>query len=728
MTDLELLAPARNSDIGIAAIDCGADAVYMAGPKFGARQDAGNSVEDIRRLCDHAHRFGARVFITLNTIVFDDELAQVRKLAEDVEQAGADAVIVQDLALTRMSRLPLHASTQCAIRTPSKAAFYDKLGFSRLVLERELSLDRIKEIREAVDCELEAFVHGALCVCYSGQCYLSESIAGRSANRGECIQACRSLYDLVDEDGKVLARNKALLSLKDLNLIRRLEDLALAGVSSFKIEGRLKNSSYVRNVVRAYSLALDALVTKHPGRFRRSSFGRVEGGFTPELDKTFNRGYTECFLDGVRGSWSSMDAPKSMGEEVGTVVSCECPQTPGTGKGFKPGVHKAPKAQALERLTIAVSLKDSRSVLSNGDGFSFVAKDGTIVGFRGDVCQGDRIQCKEVRGIFPGARLFRNLDSRFERELESDSPQRLVPVSVDISVGGSEGGWLVRARALSEDGRSALVEKVVPGPVAQNQERMRSVFAAQVSKRVGEYSFTLDSLVCGASAGLGANRASGASDALGEGRGCGDAGGRNPLLPLLSAQEINGLRRSLAEKLDALPCKPIPLYVNPNRAACGLASFEASGVAAASGCPTAAGLGFGCQSPAVTTHTDETSADAGAVRAAALALAPNALIYKDNVANSIARGIYGSLGAESIEEAYEISHRTGVELMRTKHCIRHELGLCPLKRRNPAEAQSLEVVGPEAPAGAKRLFLLNNGKRYALSFDCRNCEMVVKEG
>ena len=260
MQALELLAPARNKEIGIAAIDCGADAVYIAGPEFGARQAAGNPVGDIADLCRYAHRFGVRIFVTLNTILYEDELDRAGSLVRELADAGVDALIVQDLGvITRNlgTRLPLHASTQCSVRTPEKAAFMESLGFSRIVLERQMSLEEIRSVRQAVGAELEFFVHGALCVCYSGECYLSERIARRSANRGACIQACRSRYDLVDGSGKVLVRDKALLSLKDYNLIRRLGDLAEAGVCSFKIEGRLKNISYVRNVVREYSIALD---------------------------------------------------------------------------------------------------------------------------------------------------------------------------------------------------------------------------------------------------------------------------------------------------------------------------------------------------------------------------------------------------------------------------------------------------------------------------------------
>ena len=250
---LELLAPARNLAIGIAAIDCGADAVYIAGPAFGARHNAGNSVEDIRALCDYAHRFGVRIYVTFNTLIWEEELDEAARLLRELAEAGTDAFIVQDPAVGRLAPegTLLHGSTQCAIRTPEEARRAESLGYGRLVLERQLSLEEVRQIRSAVSAELEFFVHGALCVCYSGQCYLSAYLTGRSANRGECAQACRSLYDLEDASGKVLERGKALLSLKDYRLLERLEDLAGAGVQSFKIEGRLKSLSYVRNVVRA---------------------------------------------------------------------------------------------------------------------------------------------------------------------------------------------------------------------------------------------------------------------------------------------------------------------------------------------------------------------------------------------------------------------------------------------------------------------------------------------
>ena len=602
MRALELLAPARTADIGVAAIDCGADAVYIAGPAFGARQAAGNPVADIRRLCDYAHRFGARIYVTFNTLVYEEEIPEARRLLQELQDAGVDALIVQDAAVTRLAPegMILHASTQCAIRTPEKARFTESLGYGRLVLERELSLEQIRAIRAAVDAELECFVHGALCVCYSGQCYLSEHLAGRSANRGACVQACRSLYDLEDADGRVLVRNKALLSLKDFNLIHRLEDLAEAGADSFKIEGRLKSVSYVRNVVRAYSDALDALVRRFPEKYRRASFGTLRGGFQPDLKKTFNRDYTEFFLDGKRGEWAAMDAPKSMGEYIGTV-------------------------DRLRAGAVTVRPENPGLTLHNGDGFAFVGRDGGIVGFRGDVCEGSTIRCKEVSGLKAGMRLYRNIDAEFERRLEADRPVREIGVTLQARL--SAGALAVTA--VSEDGRKASVEIPAPFDVARDADRMLETVRTQLAKRTGIYSFTV----------------SGVEPA-------------GPI-PFMSASFLNGIRRDLAAALDAQPVRMLPLR-------------------------------------------------RGAARPDP---APEALTYQDNIANSVAREIYRERGSVIIEDAFELTHREGVEYMRTKYCLRHELGLCPKQRPG---------TRPEP------LFLLNHGRRLRLDFDCAACEMVVR--
>lgn len=689
MKFLELLAPARNADIGIAAIDCGADAVYIAGLAFGARQAAGNSMEDIRRLTEYAHRFGARIFLTLNTILFDNELAEAERLLAEAKDAGVDAIIAQDLAVWKLTDLPVHASTQCAIRTPEKARLYEGIGASRLVLEREMSLDQIRAIRSSVNCELEFFVHGALCVCYSGQCYMSERIAGRSANRGECIQACRSLYDLVDGSGNVLVRNKALLSLKDYNLKDRLQDLADAGICSLKIEGRLKNISYVRNVVRAYSLALDELVAANPGKYRRVSFGRSEGGFTPDLAKTFNRGYTQLFLDGKRsGNWSSMDAPKSIGEEVGTVVSI-APMRQNYSNG---------KRLSEEYVTITVRMKNPDDRLQNGDGFSFLSKGrGEIVGFRGDVCQGNRMTCRNVTGLYPGAKLYRNLSNAFEKELESNLPVRTIPVSVDISAivvpvtstsSGteedrspslpkrlSEPTYSLKINAVSQDGRSVKLEREAGDSTAENAKRMREMFVAQISKDTGIYSFTLSSLNVETPDGS---------------------------LPFLPTSALNTIRRDLAAALEEMPCRAIPLLVNQASSRDGNAEYPVL-------------------EPDVLSQVQdiqETTSNG-----------PH-LSYKANIANHIARKIYMSLGASRTDDAFEISHRPDAELMRTKYCIRYELGLCPVHqagRQHGRANHTSGMVNPPIPSSRKtNLYLTNNGKRYHLAFDCANCEMVVR--
>ena len=620
MRQLELLAPARDIQIGIAAIDCGADAVYIAGPQFGARQAAGNSVEDIRSLCEYAHKFGVKIFITLNTILYDSELESAYRFMLDVQKAGADAIIVQDLAVVKMVRegfggqfepltIPLHASTQCSIRTPEQAVFLESLGFSRLILERELSLDQIRAIRKAVSCELEFFVHGAICVCYNGQCYLSEMIAGRSANRGACIQACRSRYDLIDSTGKVLVKDKALLSLKDYNLRGRLRELAEAGITSFKIEGRLKNESYVRNVVRDYSIALDKLIAHNPSEYERESFGHISGGFTPDTDKTFNRGYTELFLDGKRGKWAAMDAAKSMGEMIGTITS-------------------------IGKSSIEVRLNKG-VVLGNGDGFSFVSRQGKVEGFRGDVCSGNTIRCKILPSLFAGVVLYRNINAAFEKDIEKQACVREIGVNVTLDFTYSNDCWSLCATAISEDGRRA--EAVCPDLTqkAENQERMAGMLKTQIDKTAGHYRFTLAEV------------------------------NTTDDLPFMSASVLNSIRRSLAEKLDKTAAIAKPLL---NR------QFEG------------------------------------------LQIAPfmeRNITYKQNVSNRLSAEVYASAGAGSIEDAYELSHRKGVELMRTKYCIRYELGLCPIR-------QDAKQSAP--------LFLVNNGKRLALHFNCRNCEMTVSEG
>lgn len=584
MRELELLAPARNLDTGIAAIDCGADAIYIAGPDFGARKAAGNGVDDIRQLCEYAHNFGVRVFVTFNTIIYDEELEKAHRQMLEAQEAGADAFIIRDQRITQWQdiKVPLHASTQCAIRNVQRAKHFEESGCARIILERELSLPEIREICSAVQCEVEFFVHGALCVCYSGDCRLSEYIDGRSADRGECIQACRSLYDLEDADGKTLVRKKALLSLKDYNLKSRLGDLAEAGVSSFKIEGRLKNVSYVKNVVRDYSLALDELIAKHPEEYRRASFGHVSGGFVPDTNKTFNRGYTQLWLDAKRGKWSSMDAPKSMGEFVGTV--------------------KRIRKTDPDNMEISLELADRTVVLHNGDGFAFSTRDG-VTGFRGDICENGRIVCKNVQDLREGTRLFRNINTNFEKLLDTQICKREIEVDLSVRIHGK---YAIEISAVSEDGREIMSSFNTDVDTAENSERAEAMLREQLSKRAGHFHFNLKNLSVET------------------------AGGK---LPLLSASTINSMRRLVGEDINSLPCR---------------------------------------------THRLATGGQQRKI--------------------------------SEPEELRSWGKEEGAELMRSKYCVRYELGMCPVH-------QGAKQSGP--------LYIVNNGRRLELRFDCAHCEMTV---
>jgi putative protease len=318
---IELLAPAKNYETGIAAINFGADAVYIGCEKFSARSAAGNSIEDIRKLIKHAHLYRARVYAAVNTILFDNELEDVRDLITTLYDSGIDAVIIQDMGILEMDipPVPLHASTQCDNFDPERVKFLDRTGFPRIILARELDLEQIREIRRVTRCELEVFIHGALCVSLSGRCYMSAAMGGRSANRGECAQPCRKSYTLTDAEGKIISKAKYPLSLKDLNLTDHLEKLIDAGVDSLKIEGRLKDINYVKNTVAHYRKRLDLILEGKNGLVKSSS-GRTFHDFTPDPDRTFNRGYTGYFINGRNSKISSPFTPKSLGKYCGTVT------------------------------------------------------------------------------------------------------------------------------------------------------------------------------------------------------------------------------------------------------------------------------------------------------------------------------------------------------------------------------------------------------------------------
>lgn len=414
---IELLAPARNLATALDAINHGADAVYIGAPRFGARQAAGNSVEDIARLVEYAHIFGVKIYVTLNTIIYDDELREVEELITQLYNVGVDALIIQDMGITRLNIPPiaLHASTQMDNRDAEKVKFLYDAGFKQIVLARELSLDEISGIHKAVpQARLEAFVHGALCVSYSGRCYASQHCFGRSANRGECAQFCRLPFDLVDADGEIIAKEKHLLSLKDMNRSNELEQMLDAGVVSLKIEGRLKENSYVKNVTAYYRKRLDEIFSRR-SEYVRASYGTSSPQFEPVLEKSFNRGFTNYFLCGRNGDITSFDTPKSLGERMG----------------------------AVKRVFKNYILVSGGNNFANGDGACFIDRDGRLQGFRVNRVEGDRLFPQTMPGIREGAQLYRNYNIAFEHDVKASAVAR--KLLLDISFDATENGFVLTA-------------------------------------------------------------------------------------------------------------------------------------------------------------------------------------------------------------------------------------------------------------------------------------------
>lgn len=450
---IELLAPAKNLECGIAAIDHGADAVYIGAAQFGARQTAGNSTDDIAELTRYAHQFGAAVYVTVNTIVYEKELAALEHLLKQLVEMGVDAILVQDMAVleiykklkaeyvARGYRMPaLHASTQTDNRSADKVKWLKENGFERVVLARELSLEEITDIHKAhPDVELEAFVHGALCVSYSGACYASQYFFNRSANRGECAQFCRMAFDLKDSDGETLIEDSYLLSLKDMCQLDRLGDLLEAGVCSLKIEGRLKDANYVKNVVATYSEALNAYIAKHTGKYCRSSYGRCTYTFTPALEKTFNRGFTHYFFNGRQKDISSFNTPKAMGEYVGYV-------------------------KEIRRGSFNVA---GTAMFANGDGLCFFNRQKKLEGFRVNRVENNRLfPLTMPKNLEPGMALYRNNDIEFERTMQGKTATRKLQVRFVVDVVDGK----LTFTATDECGRSAnVVLKETPEKAQKSQ-------------------------------------------------------------------------------------------------------------------------------------------------------------------------------------------------------------------------------------------------------------------
>jgi putative protease len=472
MSRLELLAPAKNMEFGKAALDHGADAVYIGPERFGARAAAGNSVGDIAALCRYAHRYFARVYVAFNTLLFDDELEPARDLIGELYTAGVDALIIQDMGLLEMDLppIPLFASTQTDNRTPEKIKFLEQSGFSRVILARELSLSAIKRIRAATHVDLEAFVHGALCVCYSGQCYMSAAIGGRSANRGVCGQPCRLAWNLEDKDGRLLCENRHLLSLKDMNRADFLGDLVRAGITSFKIEGRLKSLEYVKNITGFYRQRLDTLLNTGASHTKASS-GRTTFFFTPAPCKTFNRGFSDYFLSGSpdksTGAIDAFDSPKSVGEPLGQV--------------------KLIKNQAL--------VLDRPHDLRAGDGICFPNAPGRLKGFYVNrVDENKRVYASgktriHKKNLPKGTKVFRNHDQGFIRLMSGTTAQR--KISLDMTFCEHPEGFALSC--VDEDNIQARVLLRIPGEPARNPDTARAAIEKQLGK-LGNTCFELNRL------------------------------------------------------------------------------------------------------------------------------------------------------------------------------------------------------------------------------------------
>ena len=679
LNTIELLAPAKNLECGMAAIEHGADAVYIGASRFGARQSAGNSVEDIGKLCEYAHRYGATVHVTINTIIYNDEFEETLALVRELVDVGVDAFLLQDMGLMSKVKeivpdtVALHASTQCDTRTWEKAQWLSQQGFDRVVLARELSAEEINDIHKRLpELELEAFVHGALCVSYSGVCYVSQYSFGRSANRGACAQFCRLAFDLKDSDGKTIEHQRHLLSLKDMSQIDNLETLMRSGACAFKIEGRLKDINYVKNVVSAYSKRIDEIISKHPDEFRRASLGRVRYLFTPDLKKTFNRGYTNYFLKGRQADIFSPDTPKALGEFVGRV-------------------------KEIRRDSFNVS---STANFANGDGLCFLSRDTDsqstrLEGFRVNRAVGNRLYpFKMPRGLKPGMGLYRNQDQAFDKELSGKTAERKIAIKIwfGTSPNPSKGG-----ECLTDCRGTIWAQAEVIGRANSNQasnERISNEHPVRLSPPLG-----------GAGGGLQLAQKPQRDNIIRQFTKLG-----NTVYECSEVEIVDGadkyfipssllaeLRRMVVEELD----KQI---LNMQRVMIHRKSVDK-----------------------VSDHKPHISM----VNPAQYQQLP----YLYNISNDAARKFYEQQGLTKAEPAFEIQYPTGATndsessnkafsikgdkevvshlLMQCRHCIRYSLGYC-VKR------------GGQKPTWREPLFLeLPDKRRFRLEFDCKNCQMNV---
>lgn len=588
MRELELLAPAANKEIAKEAILHGADAVYMGANTHGARKNAANSIEDIKEVVTFAHQFRARIYVTVNTLVYENEIHKVEQLIRDLYKIGVDAIIVQDMGVLRMDLPPiaLHASTQCDTRDVEKAVFLEKAGFSQIVLARELTCNEISEICRNVSVPVECFVHGALCVSYSGRCRASYVETGRSANRGECSQMCRMKYTLYDADGTCIIRNKHLLSLKDFNLSENIEDLIEAGVSSFKIEGRLKDAAYVKNVVAYYRRKIDAVIAENPTKYRRSSYGQSIINFTPQLDKSFNRGFTDYFFNNRKnGGMASLLTPKSMGERI-----------------------------------------HDTSQINNGDGISFVNDKGEFEGVRiNKVVNGKLVGATQFH-LPPNAEIRRTFDNEWQNRLAKATASRAIRVDIEIN------DKFVSAR--DERGVEVTVPLDVDKFKAENPMHPEKIFG-----KLGNTIYQLDNFVNNLSSDI-----------------------------FIQASQLNNIKRLLVSALDKANLDTYRFDYRRN------------------------------EDRDVPFMLKEIDAEG-------------------NVSNSLAKQFYEDHGARVNELAIETSGNKEADqvVMRTRYCIRRELGMC--KKNNQGASPKEKLREP--------FIIESDVNRFKVEFDCSKCEMRI---
>jgi 23S rRNA 5-hydroxycytidine C2501 synthase len=603
---LELLAPAKDLETGKQAVLAGADAIYIGGPDFGARSAAGNSWNNIQALVEFAHKYYVRVYLALNTIFFNEETDAIKEAIFRAYEIGVDALIIQDMGILEIEDLPpipLHASTQTNNYDLAQIKFLERAGFSRVVLARELNLQELTEIKKNTKVELEYFVHGALCVSMSGQCYFSEALSGRSANRGKCQQVCRLPFSLVDADGKELVKDQYLLSPKDLNLINSLGELAEAGITSFKIEGRLKDPVYVTNVVAKYRQELDKIISESDGKYIKASSGEVFLAFKPDLAKTFNRGYTDYFLHGRHSEIISPENQKSLGKFIGKV----------------------------KRVDHRYFTLDTPFKLSNGDGLCWFNPRGGLCGTNVNLISEDgKIYPNKWIPLKPGTLIYCNQDQSFEKAVTSGAERT---INFSIEVNDLKDGWLIEAT--DEDKNKAELKIKADKVVAEKIDQAKANWETQLSKTGDTIFKVTDVKFSWAKPGF------------------------------VPVSILNEWRRQLVDLLIVKRLENYPKEIIPFK---------------------------------TTSH----------------AYPVKELDYSFNIANDLARAFYIRHKSVVKEKALELQDdKRGRKLMTTKHCLRYFLQACPRR----AKKGDPKIKEP--------LFLVYNGKKYPLKFNCDKCVMEI---